>query len=665
MEPVLLQDFVSLLDPASLPRVLRVCSGVYLEGSVYELFGNECCLSTGDLIKVTHVHLQKVVCENPETGQTLDLNPSFSGLFSTLTSLQSYRTLDELISAMPQNGTQRPIYFKSTQRIVTEARVVPADQPLRLEAVEMHHGTRYARCVQVSKTQEVILHLPLSQNGPFWRCKPGPPQTLLQILQDPTMTGLMLTCPSLPWRTMTLKPQYMLQALMHMRRTIVKIPSTLEVEVEDVTASSQHIHFIKPLLLSEVLAQGGPFPMAAEILEVPEGPPIFLSPWAASLRKGQRLCIHGPASPSWRVVASSKSRRVPRYFFLSGAYQGKLRRRPREFPTAYDLLGALQPGRPLRVVATKDCDGNEEENPGFSFLAVGDRLEVLSQSQVCGTQGQDIDVLICQRLSEQAGEEEEELEEEEEEVESKEQILLPLYLSGSFVEEVTDGRRYSLTDLTAQFSLPSEVKVVAKDARHPTDPLVSFPGLRLEEKLTEPFLVVGLDSQPEMCFEIPPRWMDLTVAEVEEQPGQVAGPLSVARVEEVSEAFYYSLRKLPAPESQAPPPRPPKSKGVSVQKPIIQSCKEDSVQSQVIGQQESYPQPEPKAKTTLEDLPKDKASLYSKIAAHEKDLKSKTQTQNSVVGMKPKSSSTLNKYSIIESYPLPDPDMDDHDYEEI
>lgn len=37
----------------------------------------------------------------------------------------------------------------------------------------------------------------------------------------------------------------------------------------------------------------------------------------------------------------------------------------------------------------------------------------------------------------------------------------------------------------------------------------------------------------------------------------------------------------------------------------------------------------------------------------------------SVVGMKPKSSSTLSKYSIIESYPLPDPDMDDHDYEEI
>lgn len=32
MEPVSLQDFARALDPASLPRVLRVCSGVYFGG---------------------------------------------------------------------------------------------------------------------------------------------------------------------------------------------------------------------------------------------------------------------------------------------------------------------------------------------------------------------------------------------------------------------------------------------------------------------------------------------------------------------------------------------------------------------------------------------------------------------------------------------------------
>lgn len=57
-------------------HINRVCVST---GSVYELSGNECCLSTGDLIKVTHVHLQKVVCENSETGQALELNPNFSG----------------------------------------------------------------------------------------------------------------------------------------------------------------------------------------------------------------------------------------------------------------------------------------------------------------------------------------------------------------------------------------------------------------------------------------------------------------------------------------------------------------------------------------------------------------------------------------------------------
>lgn len=663
MEPVPLQDFVRGLDPASLPRVLRVCSGVYLEGSIYELFGNECCLSTGDLIKVTHVHLQKVLCENPETGQTLELSLNFTGLFSTLTSLHSYRTLEDLISAMPQ-PTQWPIFFRSTRRIVTEACVVREDQPLRLEAVETNHGTHYACCVQESKTQKVTFHLPLSQKGPFWRLKPSAPQTLLQILQDPAMKDFKLTCPDLPWPSVILEPQYVLQAIMHMRSSLVKIPSTLEVEVEDVTASSQHIHFIKPLLLSEILARGGPFPLSAEILQVPEGLPIFLSPWVGSLRKGQRLCIYGPASPPWQVVASSKSRRAPRYFILSGGYQGKLRRRPRDFPTAYDLLGALQPGRPLRVVATKDCDGNEEENPGFSFLGVGDRLEVLRAGQVCGSQGQDIDVLVCQRLSEQAREEEEEEEEEEEVVEDKEEILLPLYLSGGFVEEVNDGRRYSLADLTAQFSLPSEVKVVAKDPRHPSDPLVSFPSLRLEEKLSEPFLVVGLDSQPETCFEIPPRWLDLTVMEAEGEPGQAARPSSVQAVEELSESFYYSLRKLPASVSQAPPPRPPKSQGLCERKPSTQSHVEDGVKPQVIGAKQSCPQPERKVKS-LEDLPQNKSNLYSKVFTHKKDHKSKAKSQNSALDVKPKSSSVLDIYPTPESHVLPDPDIDDHDYEEI
>ncbi|XP_045715973.1 protein THEMIS2 [Phyllostomus hastatus] len=631
MEPVPLQDFVCALDPATLPRVLRVCSGVYFQGSIYEISGNECCLSTGDLMKVTQLRLQKVICENPGSGQTIELDPNFKGHFSPLTGPQSYGTLEELVSAVVQSSKQLPIWFMSTCKIDTRIRVVPEEQPLMLEAVEMYLGTCSARCVLSMGTQVVVLHLPLSMKGPFWELQTGAPRTLLQALQDPALKGLLLTCPTLPWRALILKPHYEIQAIMQMRRTIVSIPSTLEVDVEDVTASSEHIHFIQPLLLSEVLARGGPFPLNTQILEVPEGPPIFLSPWVGSLRKGQGLCIHGLASPSWRVLASTKGRKVPRYFMISGAYHGKLRRRPREFTTAYDLLGALQPGRPLRVVAMKDCEGDEEEIPGFISLAMGDRLEVLGSGQAHGSHGGDMDILMCHRLSDQAGEEE-----CEEEAEDQEQIVLPLYFSGSFVEEMSDTRRYKLEDLTAQFSLPCEVKVVTKDSSHPADPLPLFPGLRLEEKITEPFLVVSLDSEPGMHFEIPPRWLDLTVVE-EEHPGRPAGSLPAATVEELTDAFYYHLRKLPASESLGPPPRPPKRQNLSEQKK--QSGLEGNIKSSLVSELQQRPLLPKLKMTTLAKATEDRSNTYTKIPPRK--------------GLKPTKCSTL------------DPDGDEHDYEEV
>ncbi|XP_012787107.1 protein THEMIS2 isoform X2 [Sorex araneus] len=496
MEPTSLQDFVSTLDPASLPRVLRVCSGVYFQSSIYEISGNECCLSTGDLIKVIKVHLEKVICQNPETGQTMELALNFQGPFIALAGPQSYRSLEELVTAATQNSKKLPVYFMSSCSIKVKAGTVPAGQVLMLEAVDTSSTARYARCVQVMGTEQEVLYLPLPQRGPFWECMPGTPQTLLQALQGSVSRDRLFSCPRLPWNPLVLLPQFEVQAIMHMRRTVVRIPSTLEIDVEDVTSSSQHVHFIKPLMLSEVLAQGGPFPLPVEILE---------------------------------------------------------------------------------------------------------------------------------RLSEQA---------EEEEEEEHEQVLLPLYFPGPFVEEMNDSRRYSLAELTAQFPLPSEVKVVAKDAGHPADPLLSFLGLRLEEKIMEPFLVVSLDAEPGVCFEIPPRWLDLTVVVAEEQPAPPARPVPVASVEELTEAFYYHLRKLPTHQSHAPPPRPPK-RGLSQKS----QSKGTDEKSQDIQSQPLALLPKPKM-DTWPKATKDRSDLYNQIPGSKKGLKP----------TKPK---------------ILDPDADEHDYEEI
>nr|XP_045006361.1 protein THEMIS2 isoform X3 [Jaculus jaculus] len=235
MESVPLQDFARALDPASLPRVLRVCSGVYQEGSIYELSGKECCLSTGDLIKVTQVHLLKVVCENPKTGQTLEISPNFPGLFRPFRSNQSYTTLEDLIAGVTQSSAQLPICFTSAHRIVTKARAVPEDQTLMLEAVEMHLGIPCARCVQGLGTQEVVYYVPLSQKGLFWKRESSPPQTLLQVLKDPSVKDLVFTCPSLPWHFVILRPQYEIHAIMHIISVlgITGFPTTAQTQGRD------------------------------------------------------------------------------------------------------------------------------------------------------------------------------------------------------------------------------------------------------------------------------------------------------------------------------------------------------------------------------------------------------------------------------------------------
>lgn len=173
--------------------------------------------------------------------------------------------------------------------------------------------------------------------------------------------------------------------------------------MEDVTISSQHIHFIQPLLLSEALAREAPSPWPQRSWKFRRGPPT----------SSARGCApHGPeALPPWRGFAALAVPGLERpegaqTLHDLGAYRGKPRRRPREFPHGLRPPGCSPAGPALRVVTTKDCEGDELENLGFMSLAVGDRLEVLGSGQALGKHERDLDVLVCQRQGEQTGEEE-------------------------------------------------------------------------------------------------------------------------------------------------------------------------------------------------------------------------------------------------------------------
>uniref|UniRef100_A0A8D2L5E9 CABIT domain-containing protein n=1 Tax=Varanus komodoensis TaxID=61221 RepID=A0A8D2L5E9_VARKO len=81
MDP--LKSFIHSLDPKSLPRILQIQSGFYDEGSAQERLGLECCLSTGDVIKVVGLKVEKILASNQENEDTslcpttVELSPHF------------------------------------------------------------------------------------------------------------------------------------------------------------------------------------------------------------------------------------------------------------------------------------------------------------------------------------------------------------------------------------------------------------------------------------------------------------------------------------------------------------------------------------------------------------------------------------------------------------
>ncbi|XP_069659532.1 protein THEMIS2 isoform X1 [Haliaeetus albicilla] len=496
MEPLSFQEYICSLDPATLPRILRICSGVYFQGSVYEISGNECCLSTGDLLKVMAVVLQKVVCEDTETGQTTELPPTFKGEWGCPAPARS-----PWVPSSPGRPSQPP--WAQPHCPTGLFQPAPARGPYQTLRGHVPEGGRQ---------QGLTLHQALGQ----WDGRLQP-----------------LLCPAVGPHALLLRPVYEVHAAMHLRRDVVKIPSTLEVDVEDVTEEAQHIHFARPLLLSEVLGMEDVLPAQAEILEGPAGAAVFKSTWVLRLQRGQQLQLHS-CSRTWRVLASAPS--SGRHFLLSSTYQGRFRLRPRQFTGVQELAASLQPGQQLRVVVTRDCEGRGDDVPP---LGVGDRLEP-QRLQGNGPSTR----LLCHRH----GEEEEEGRE----------LLLPLDLGGGFVEEMCDSKKYGLAELLERQVLPCEVRVVASDPGLERDALGALPALRLEARLNQPFLVGSFCQEPEEGFEIPPRWLDFSLLLSE---GPVRPPVPCtrwSRVEELTEAFYYQLlAQLPG-STAPPPPRPPK-----------------------------------------------------------------------------------------------------------
>uniref|UniRef100_A0A672S933 Thymocyte selection associated family member 2 n=1 Tax=Sinocyclocheilus grahami TaxID=75366 RepID=A0A672S933_SINGR len=492
-----LRVFISCLDQQSLPRILQVCSGVYFQGSIYELSGSEVCLSTGDLLKIIGLELLSVSCEEIETGASFELPTGYSanqGLW---------------------------VYLKTT------------GWGVGAELESFTCGTEY--------TSEM-----------------GCPVMLLESHYS------RLDAWKWSWNKYLFTIEFLY--LHTVRKNVVKFPSSLEVEVQDVTEQFQDLVFITPLSMTEVASQPmESFPTMAEILESPEGNTFFNCSWFEELQRGRRLVLHSYGTTTMILASTPKGRKGKQYFIISESYGGRMRRRAREFGSVYELHLASSQSPGLKVSVTRHCEAVEEE--GMPALSVGEQLEVLGMALMDGLKdssgaAQKIESLICKQTMELDDEDE-----EDEEDDSKE-ISLPLFMAGHFVEKLSDNKKYKLTDL-ASSSLPLDIKVMTRDKELEKDPLMGLPALKLEETFTETTVLTSLPNKPDWCFELPVRWLQMSLCFTSDHlpwSSNESPELHVETVTEVTEKFYYEYHKLIS-KIEEPPPRPPKRKPASSEVP--------------------------------------------------------------------------------------------------
>ncbi|KAG7461019.1 hypothetical protein MATL_G00205140 [Megalops atlanticus] len=552
-----LDEFTRSVDTRSLPRVLQIQSGIYFQGSVYEMFGSECCLSNGEILKIIGVSVSKLTAEIHPDGSnsvTVTLPLDYPGLFRIVADKRPYLTMGEIAESLRISSDRlgQPVFRCSCDVQLTD-RTIKEGESFTLKGLKTDSGEGSVDCEYViQRDPKHRFTLKLSQQGEFYECEDDQFYTLKEIVEWKIPKGRKRTvnlAKSLPMMErcfceipenysgeLILTPIYELQAVMKYRKDIVHIPSNLDVEVIDVTGQCDADSFVQLLSLSDISKKPSEeFPLVAEITERP----WQLQKELQFLLNCKQVIIHG-APQAKRILASEIRTDGQRRFLVPMSYRGRFKRRPRVFPTAYDLEVAKRDKEQLHVVATRAFESRYE---GLSTVLVGDQFLVQRRETsevIYGGTRKMVEALACEKI----------------EGKNYMSVLIPMCLDGGFVEVIHDKKQYTISEICQQFHLPFNVKVAVRDLSVAEDGLAIVPGLHLEEEITDSYVVISTMDQSE-CWEVPVNRTCMTVQVLHRMPEPSQAPDARCAVEEIGEDCYYALRRY-ASATIVPPPRPPK-----------------------------------------------------------------------------------------------------------
>ncbi|XP_018420635.1 PREDICTED: protein THEMIS [Nanorana parkeri] len=555
-----LQKFIQSLDLKTLPRILQIQSGFYHGGSLYELCGNECSLSTGDILKITGCRVKNVLAHLFTSNEydmlpTMELPPDFPGLFRVVADKDPYHSVEEIVQTLHIGPTQfgHPCLYSSSVLHVGDVAIEKGTN-IMFHSVDKVNGAMSAKCKVILEGTLYSFSLPLSYTGEFFECQDERIYTLKEILdwkiQNNRARTVILTdimeigdnkkiYNAFINGMMILSPIYEIQAQMQFGGAL-NLLSDLDVEVLDITEHFNTKSFTEILATQDVFEKTtDEFPFIAEIVEGP----IKCCKSYTFLHGGKKIIVYRKYQAD-RVVASEIRTDTPsRHFLIPANYKGKFKRRPRFFQTVYDLTIAKLEMAELQVVATKPFHSLHKE---FSSVCVGDMFQV-KRSRSCEIMHEGkqtvVDVLDCTKM----------------EAKSNGIITLPLYVEGGFIEVVRDDKQYYLSELCKHFTLPLNVKVSVRDLfTIGEDVLANTSVLKLEEQITDSYLLVSLYDNPEEVWELPVFRLNLSFQVLGHFKGKVFTVPTRTNTEEINEEEYYMARRYEN-NFQAPPPRPPKT----------------------------------------------------------------------------------------------------------
>ncbi|XP_022541267.2 protein THEMIS [Astyanax mexicanus] len=551
---VTLTEFTRTLDPKTLPRILQIQSGFYCQGSVYELCGTECCLSTGDLMKIVDISITKFIAHTADSTE-IKLPLDYPGLFRIVVDPQPYLSIQEIVDSLKISSHRLGQHtFISADQIQLPQDSVKEGESFRITAVSTDQQSGgHVDCELLHREPKLSFRLELSQQGHFteceddqfytlrelaeWKIPKGRKRTVTAANAPPPKDVLFSTLLENISGELTLTPVYELQAVMKIRKSIALIPSNMDVEVMDVTEQFDVNTFIQPLSLQDVFHKPSDiFPMVTDVIE---GPLVemHVPVEMLNLLHSDQVIIH-KAYEARRILATEIRQESARHFLIPTTYKGRFKRRPREFPTAYDLEQARSDTEQLHVVATRGFDSTYS---GLASVLAGDQFIVKKgkMSEVNGN-GSAVNSLSCVKIKGKA----------------HEPVRLPMCLDGGFMEVVHDKRQYSIDEICQRFPLPFNVKVSVRDLSFKEDILASVPGLRIEEQITDRYLLISTLDQSS-CWEVPVNRIHMSVHLEKSWTGGAPTAGVNSAVEKIFEDCYYTMRRY-AFTTVMPPPRPPK-----------------------------------------------------------------------------------------------------------